>query len=123
MGKLHMGKIIGLYHVLKVDRISEPNKVKKGNVLINKIRGKVTQSNFLDEGFRYETPILTKAASLIAIGDFVKITFFTESENVEQMDDGAVHFKDRGVRYELWNFSNEGWDNLYEEYPADREKD
>ena len=98
-----MAKLVPFHQIIEVEEIFRDVK----------IGGLVTKSNFLVEDERHLFTIDDEAAEKINKGDRIKITFFSNKDDVEKEDD-KLRFRARGVKYELWNKENEGWDRIFE---------
>lgn len=105
-----MPKLTTFHHTMIVEGL------KDGNAY-----GKVTLSNFLEEGEYHSFPVHQKIQNYLEFKDKLRITFFASRKTVE--DDGeTLKFKYSGVKYEIWNTENEGWDMIFEEMsPPDKD--
>jgi hypothetical protein len=98
-----MNKLVPLHQVMEVEKVFRDVKVG----------GKVTKSNFLEEGERHMFPLHEEVADIITEGQKLRITFYSLEDDVEQ-GEGQFRFKSKGVKYELWNEENKGWDQIFE---------
>lgn len=98
-----MAKMIPLHQIIQVEKVFRDVR----------IGGIVEKSNFLQEGERHLFPIHDEVANLIDKDSKVKITFYTTKDDIEDTDD-SMKFKSHGVKYEIWNEENQGWDRVYE---------
>lgn len=100
-----MSKTITLHQIMDVEEIIQ--EVKVG--------GTVTKSNFLEEGERHLFPIHKEVLDMIKEGDKIKVTFYSTNTDVERTEKGYLKFKSNGIKYDLWNNANDGWDRIFEE--------
>ena len=102
-----MPKLVSLHQEMIVEKLIQEFRVG----------GTVVKSNFIEEGTEQAFPIDLKVIKNLKIGDRLKISFFTNAEDIRQTEN-SLAFKGKGVRYEVWNKKSGGWDKIFEEYPA-----
>jgi CBS domain-containing protein len=100
-----MGKLVPLRQTMDIETI----------VTEHKIGGMVTKSNFVVEGKRHLMPIHDKLVGMISEGDKIRVTFYSDDNDVHRGPGNSIRFKPQGVKYEKWNKENQGWDRLFEE--------
>lgn len=98
-----MSKMVPLHQIIEIEKVFRDVRVG----------GIVTKSNFLEEGQRHLFPIDDEIADKVEAGQKLRITFYSMDDEVEE-EPGLLKFKSKGVKYELWNEDNEGWDRLLE---------
>jgi len=100
-----MGKMVPLHQTMKIERLVR--EVRVG--------GLVTKSNFLTEDKHHILPLEEDLFDKLSEGDTLRMTFFAKEEDIKETP-GRMTFKSKGVRYEVWNKENEGWDKIFEEF-------
>ena len=99
-----MAKLVPLRQTMEIEKVFTDVRVG----------GLVTDSNFLEVGERHMFPIHDEVVDFVKAGDKLRVTFFAHKEDMEQEED-RLRFKSRGIKYEVWNEQNEGWDRLFEQ--------
>ena len=98
-----MGKTVTFHHVMDIEHIVREEKVG----------GLIKKSNFIPEGERHMFPLHEPVFDTFDEGSTIRVTLFVDEDTVEKQD-GRLTFVPKGVRYEIWNENNKGWDKVFE---------
>lgn len=100
-----MSKLISLSQEMIIDELATHYSLK----------GKVTKSNYVEEGYCHILPIHNEPFCLLNKGDRIRITKFVRDDKIEKTAEG-IKFTTSGIRYEKWNEENNGWDKIWEQF-------
>jgi len=108
-----MPKLIPLSLILDIVNI-RPYTSHSGTGMIL-LEGVIRGSNFL-KNQKFKIPVLLVPMKDVEAGDRVKLTFFTTKDKMRQFPDGSFGCADMGTKYEQWDFDEECWNLLYEDF-------